>query len=117
MTYNRVHRLGGKIAFGDEVASKLLGSRGGDRARRTESLQSERLYRRGVVQKQFVDSITANISPTLFHYEGRWECITPNYDEMGSPSFTSSPWTFRTRQTGTTGMNECSAISFFIDFF
>ena len=59
MTYNRVRYLGGEIAFGDEVASELLGSGSGDRARRTESLQSVRLCRRGIVQKQFVDSIQA----------------------------------------------------------
>jgi hypothetical protein len=59
MTYHRIRRLGGEITFGDEIASKLLGSSGGDRARRTESLQSECLSRRGIVQKQFVDSIKA----------------------------------------------------------
>ena len=59
MTYNRVRCLGGEITFGDEVTSKLLGSGGGDRARGTESLQSVRLSRRGIVQKEFVDSIHA----------------------------------------------------------
>jgi hypothetical protein len=59
MAYNSVSRLGGEITFGDEVASKLLGSGRGDRACRTVSLQSVRLSRRGIVQKQFVDSIQA----------------------------------------------------------
>ena len=79
MTYNRLRCLGGEITFGDEVASKLLGSGGGDRAGGTESLQPVRLSRRGTVQKQFVDSIQANVSLTRIHYEERWECKTSNH--------------------------------------
>lgn len=76
MTYNRASYLGGEITFGDKVASKLLGSGGGDRACRTESLQSVRLSRRGIVQKQFVDSIQAILVLTRFHYEERRGCKT-----------------------------------------
>ena len=117
MTYNSgVRCLGGEITFGDEVASKLLGSGSGDRARRTESLQSERLSRGGIVQKQFVDSAQKML---VFIYKERWDCKTSSYykDKMGTPGFASSSWPFRTRQTGATGVNECSAISFFIDLF
>jgi hypothetical protein len=70
MTYNSgVRCLGGEITFGDEVATKLLGSGGGDRASSTESLQSERLSRGGIVQKQFVDS-TQTMLVKLYFKDG-----------------------------------------------